>query len=209
MMKDHIVQWDIRYSGADYLFGKAPNAFLASQAGRLRPGQVALAVADGEGRNGVWLAGQGLDVLSIDASIAAQEKARHLAEAQGVQLRLELADLSEWAFPEVAFDVIAAIFIQFAGPDLRALLFRRMKQALRPGGLILLEGYRTEQLRYGTGGPPYVENLYTEVMLRETFSDFETLLLASYDAVIEEGSAHKGLSALIDLVARKPDRPPG
>jgi SAM-dependent methyltransferase len=206
IMKDHIAQWDTRYSGAGYLFGQAPNAFLASQTARLQPGQSALAVADGEGRNGVWLAEQGLDVLSVDASTAAQEKARHLAEVRGVRFRLELADLSEWAFPEAAFDVIAAIFIQFAAPDLRTVLFGRMKQALRPGGLLLLEGYRPEQLQYGTGGPPYVENLYTEAMLREAFGDFEILRLDSYDAVIEEGSAHKGLSALIDLVARKPDR---
>src|SRR5690348_10030599 len=189
-MKDHISQWDARYAGADYLFGRAPNAFLASQSGRLQHGQTALAVADGEGRNGVWLAEQGLAVLSVDASAAAQEKARRLAEARGVQLRLELADLSQWTFPEAAFDVVVAIFIQFAGPDLRTLLFTRMKQALRPGGLLLLEGYRPEQLLYGTGGPPSAENLYTEALLREAFSDFEILLLASYDAVVEEGSAH-------------------
>jgi len=206
MISDHILQWNNRYSGAEYLFGQAPNAFLASQAARLRQGQTALAVADGEGRNGVWLAEQGLDVLSVDASAPAQEKARRLAEARGVRVRFELADLSQWEFPEAAFDVVAAIFIQFANPDLRPVLFNRMKQALRPGGLLLLEGYRPEQLQYGTGGPPYVENLYTEAMLRESFSDFEILDLVAYDAVIEEGSAHKGMSALIDLIARKPDK---
>jgi len=206
MTSDHILQWNNRYSGAEYLFGQAPNAFLASQAARLRQGQAALAVADGEGRNGVWLAEQGLDVLSVDASAPAQEKARRLAEARGVRVRFELADLSQWEFPEAAFDVVAAIFIQFANPDLRPVLFNRMKQALRPGGLLLLEGYRPEQLQYGTGGPPYVENLYTEAMLRESFSDFEILDLVAYDAVIEEGSAHKCMSALIDLIARKPDK---
>jgi cyclopropane fatty-acyl-phospholipid synthase-like methyltransferase len=205
MMKDHIALWETRYSGAEFLFGQVPNAFLASQAGRLQRGQKALAVADGEGRNGVWLAEQGLDVLSVDASAAAQEKARRLAKARGVRLQIELADLSQWAFPEAAFDVVAAIFIQFAAPDLRTVLFRRMKQALRPRGLLVLEGYRPEQLQYGTGGPPYIENLYTEAMLREAFSDFEILLLNSYDTVIEEGSAHKGMSALIDLVVRRPD----
>jgi cyclopropane fatty-acyl-phospholipid synthase-like methyltransferase len=206
MTSDHILRWNNRYSGAEYLFGQAPNAFLASQAARLRQGQTALAVADGEGRNGVWLAEQGLDVLSVDASAPAQEKARRLAKARSVQIRFELADLSQWEFPEAAFDVVAAIFIQFANPELRPVLFNRMKQALRPGGLLLLEGYRPEQLQYGTGGPPYVENLYTEAMLREAFDDFEILELVSYDAIIEEGSAHNGMSALIDLVARKPDK---
>jgi cyclopropane fatty-acyl-phospholipid synthase-like methyltransferase len=204
MTSDHIARWNDRYSATGYLFGQAPNAFLASQAARLQQGQAALAVADGEGRNGVWLAEQGLDVLSVDASAPAQEKARRLAESRGVRIRLELADLSQWAFPEAAFDVVAAIFIQFANPELRPVLFGRMKRALRPGGLLLLEGYRPEQLQYGTGGPPNAENLYTDAMLREAFGDFEILDLVSYNAVIEEGSAHNGMSALIDLVARKP-----
>lgn len=196
--------WDARYAGDDYLFGQAPNAFLAAQAPRLKRGWTALAVADGEGRNGVWLAEQGLEVLSVDSSAVAQEKARHLAAERGVDLRLELADLEFWTFPQARFDLIAAIFIQFAGPPLRARLFAATKRALKPGGLLLLEGYRPEQLEYRTGGPPNAENLYTEAMLREAFADLEILELRSYDAVIEEGVAHKGLSALISLVARSP-----
>lgn len=196
--------WDARFAGDSYLFGKAPNAFLAAQAPRLERGWSVLAVADGEGRNGVWLAQQGLDVLSIDSSSVAQEKARRLAQSRGVDLRLELADLEVWPFPKARFDVVVAIFIQFAGPDLRQRLFEAMKSALKPGGLLLLEGYRPEQLAYRTGGPPITENLYTQTMLSESFADMEILDLAVYDAVIEEGVGHKGMSALIDLVARKP-----
>ena len=197
--------WDARYAGDDYLFGQAPNAFLAAQAARLAPGWSALALADGEGRNGVWLAEQGLGVLSVDSSSLAQEKARRLARSRGVELRIELVDLESWSFPESRFDVIAAIFIQFAGPALRTRLFEAIKRALKPGGLLLLEGYRPEQLEYRTGGPPIADHLYTEAILREAFAGLEILELDSYDAVIEEGSAHKGLSALIDLVARRPD----
>ncbi len=196
--------WDERYQGEAYLFGEAPNAFLAAQAHRLRPGMSALAVADGEGRNGVWLAQQGLDVLSVDSSPVAQAKAARLAEARGTTLRLEEVDLASWAWPEGQFDVVAAIFIQFAGPDLRDQIFAGLKQALKPGGLLLLEGYRPEQIAYGTGGPRVPENLYTEAMLRAAFSDFEILELSAYDAVIEEGAGHSGQSALIDLVARRP-----
>ncbi|HWA59763.1 MAG TPA: class I SAM-dependent methyltransferase [Caulobacteraceae bacterium] len=196
--------WDERYAREDYLFGEAPNAFLARQAGRLQAGGRALAVADGEGRNGVWLAEQGLRVLSVDSSAVAQAKAARLAQARGVSLDLELADLSTWRFPEATFDVVAAIFIQFAGPDLRARLFEGMTRALRPGGLLLLEGYRPEQIAYGTGGPRTPENLYTEPMLREAFAGLEILELAAYDAAIGEGVGHSGMSALIDLVARKP-----
>lgn len=196
--------WDARFSGEDYLFGEVPNAFLARQATRLKPGQTALALADGEGRNGVWLAEQGLDVLSVDGSAVAQDKARRLADRRGVPLRLELADLTDWTMPRASFDIVAAIFIQFCAADARRRLFDGMTRALRPGGLLLLEGYRTEQLAYRTGGPPSAENLYTEPMLREAFGDLEVLELASYDVVIEEGAAHRGMSALIDLVARKP-----
>ena len=195
--------WDERYQGEAYLFGEAPNAFLAAQAHRLRPGMSALAVADGEGRNGVWLAEQGLDVLSVDSSPVAQAKAARLAAARGVTLRLEEVDLASWTWPETQVDVVAAIFIQFAGPDLRDQIFAGMKRALKPGALLLLEGYRPEQIAYGTGGPRAPENLYTEALLRAAFSDFEILELSAYDAVIEEGAGHSGQSALIDLVARR------
>ena len=102
------------------------------------------------------------------------------------------------------FRSIVAIFIQFAAPEQRARLFAGMQQALKPGGLLLLEGYRVEQLAYGTGGPKDIENLYTAELLRNAFADLEILHLAEYDAPIEEGSGHRGMSALVDLVARKP-----
>ncbi|HMP62402.1 MAG TPA: class I SAM-dependent methyltransferase [Phenylobacterium sp.] len=186
-------QWNARFSSEAYVFGEAPNAFLSRQKPRLPAAGRALAVADGEGRNGVWLAQQGLSVHSIDGS-----------SARGVEFELELADLSDWSWPQAAYDVVAAIFIQFAGPDLRAALFDGMKRSLKPGGLLLMEGYRPEQLDYGTGGPRVVENLYTEALLAEAFSDFEIAELAVYDGEIQEGPGHAGMSALIDLVARKP-----
>lgn len=196
--------WDGRYGDESYLFGEQPSAFLARQADRLRPGQTALAVADGEGRNGVWLARQGLTVTTTDLSPRALAKARALAERHGVSIDARLADLETWDWPAEAFDVVVGVFIQFAPPDMRDRLFARMKQALKPGGLLLLEGYRPEQLAYGTGGPGQVENLYTEPLLRDAFGDLEEISLVSYDAEIAEGSGHVGLSALIDLVARKP-----
>ncbi|MCS7079055.1 MAG: class I SAM-dependent methyltransferase [Chloracidobacterium sp.] len=200
---DYQAEWDARYRSG-YGLGEAPNAFLASQAYRLQPGWKALAVADGEGRNGVWLAEQGLDVFSVDVSPVAQDRARQLAARRGVAVAFACADLLTLALPEAEFDVVVAIFIQFAGPPARDELFVKLKRALRPGGLFLLEGYRTEQLNYRTGGPPCVENLYTEEFIRTTFADFEVLHLASRDAVLEEGTAHRGMSALLDLVARKP-----
>jgi len=197
--------WDGRYGDESYLFGERPNAFLERQADRLQPGMTVLAVADGEGRNGVWLARQGLKVTSTDISPKAVAKAWALAARHGVEVDAQLADLEAWDWPVEAFDVVVGVFIQFAPPAMRDRLFTRMKQALKPGGLLLLEGYRPEQLAYGTGGPGQVENLYTEALLREAFSDMAVVELASYDAGITEGSGHSGLSALIDLVAIRPE----
>ncbi|SON54719.1 Tellurite methyltransferase [Hartmannibacter diazotrophicus] len=196
--------WNERYAGADFLFGEKPNVFLAASVHHLKPGGQVLAVADGDGRNGVWLAEQGFDVLSADSSSVAQEKARAFAARRNFSLRFELADLQAWPFPENAFDAVVGIFIQFAGPDWREQLFANMKRSLKPGGVLLLTGYRPEQIDYGTGGPRDVGHLYTEEFLRKVFGDFAILQLDSHDMELHEGSGHDGMSALIDLVARKP-----
>jgi cyclopropane fatty-acyl-phospholipid synthase-like methyltransferase len=203
--------WDERYSGEEFHFGTEPNEFLVSQKSLLKPGMNCLAVADGEGRNGVWLAGQGLQVLSVDASAVALSKAKKLAEQRGVTLRFEQVDLMHNSWPvlsnveggENCFDVVAAIFIQFAPPGMREQMFAHIKRCLKPGGLLLLQGYTPRQLEYKTGGPSQAENLYTEPMLRKEFSDMEIVHLSEHDAVISEGEGHSGMSALIDLVARK------
>ncbi len=195
--------WDERYSGADYFYGTEPNAFLQSQKEHLQPGKSCLAVADGEGRNGVWLAQQGLDVLSVDASPVAQAKAQQLARARHVNMSFEQVDLMSWRWGEHHYDVVVAIFIQFAPPGMREQLFERIKQSIKPGGLLLLQGYTPRQLAYGTGGPSQAENLYSEKMLREVFADMHILHLCEHDDIIREGTGHNGMSALIDVVARK------
>lgn len=196
--------WDQRYSGEDYHFGTEPNAFLASQRALLKPGMRCLAVADGEGRNGVWLAQQGLEVLSVDSSPVALEKAKKLAQRRGVDVKFEQADLVIWEWNENRFDLVVAVFIQFAPPGVRERMFEGIKRCLKPGGLLLLQGYTPRQLEYKTGGPSQAENLYTEAMLRAAFADVEILQLREHDDFISEGTGHHGMSALIDLVARKP-----
>ena len=195
--------WDTVYAEQHYVFGTAPNEFLASQQNLLKPGQRALAVADGEGRNGVWLAEQGLDVLSVEYSQPAVEKARKLAQERGVSLAFEVADVLTWDWPVQTFDVVAAIFIQFAEPEARTRLFTQLQAALKPGGLLILQGYTPKQLTYKTGGPGAVENLYTEDLLCSAFAEMEILRLAEHEDYIAEGTKHVGMSALIDLVARK------
>ena len=196
--------WDARYEGASYRFGETPNAFLEREAARLARGARILAIADGEGRNGVWLARQGHDVLSTDISPVAVAKARDLASRHGATIDARVADLADWDWPVAEMDAVVAVFIQFAGPPLRDRIFAGIKAALRPGGLLLMQGYRPEQLAYGTGGPRDPNAFYTDALLRDAFADFEILELSAYDAELDEGSAHAGLSAVIDLVARKP-----
>ena len=195
--------WDERYAQDGYLFGTEPNDFLVLQRHLLKPGMSCLAVADGEGRNGVWLAQQGLHVLSVEASAVALEKAKKLAQQRGVAIDFEQADLAHWQWGEDRFDVVAAIFIQFAPPALREQMFAGIKRCLKPGGLLLLQGYTPRQLEYKTGGPPVAENMYTEALLRNAFGDMKISHLREHDDHIGEGTAHSGMSALIDLVANK------
>ncbi|HER34109.1 MAG TPA: class I SAM-dependent methyltransferase [Halothiobacillaceae bacterium] len=199
----HLERWEERFSAPGYLFGTEPNAFLRSQADLLQPGMAALAVADGDGRNGVWLAQRGLDVHAVDFSPTALAKARALARGRGVTIRTELADLVHWKWPAEAYDAVVAIFVQFTMPDERSRMFAGMKRALRRGGVLLLEGYRTKQLEYGTGGPRNAEQLYTRDLLEAEFGDLADLSIREYDAELDEGERHAGMSALIDLVGRK------
>jgi cyclopropane fatty-acyl-phospholipid synthase-like methyltransferase len=196
--------WDERFATDDYIFGTEANRFLAAQAQRLAPGSRVLSVADGEGRNSVWLAARGLDVEAVEISPRAVEKARRLAAERGVAVRFEVADVRDWQWPRERFDAIVAIFIQFAAPAERSRLFADFRRALVPGGLLLLEGYGIRQIEFGTGGPPQVEHLYTRALLADAFGDFDILLLEEREDWLEEGVKHVGRSALVDLVARKP-----
>ena len=199
-MKDF---WNERYSGEDFFYGTEPNAFLTSLSHLIHPGQSVLAVADGEGRNGVWLARQGLEVTAVDFSPVAAEKASKLAAQSGVQVHHEISDLLAWNWGENRFDAIVAIFIQFAAPAERRKLNELMRRALKPGGILILQGYRPKQLEYKTGGPSSLENLYSAETLREEFSAMEILHLREHDEEICEGTGHCGMSALVDMVARK------
>jgi cyclopropane fatty-acyl-phospholipid synthase-like methyltransferase len=196
-------RWEARFAGPEYHFGTEPNAFLKSKAGLLKPGQKALSIADGEGRNGVFLAEQGLDVLAMDFSPTALAKSQALARQRGVTIRTEQADLDTWRWPAGAIDVVVAIFFQFCAPPLRTRVFDSIKRALKPGGLLLMEGYTPKQRQYKTGGPSEVENLYTRKLLEQSFADFSSVEIREYDSEIHEGPGHGGMSALIDLVGRK------
>jgi len=202
-------RWSARYrdAGDDYLFGVEPNRFLARRAQLLAQGHTALSVADGEGRNSVWLAEQGLEVTAVEISAVAVAKAHKLSAARRVAVQFEIADVLAPNWPPAAmrnhFDWVVGISIQFAGPLERPRQFAAMKDATRPGGRILLLGYTPKQLEYRTGGPSEVGNLYTPEILRAEFSDWAIEELVEYEDDIAEGLGHRGRSALIGMVARK------
>lgn len=195
--------WDQRFAGKDYLFGTEPAAFLTREAGVLPPASRLLCLADGEGRNSVYLAGLGHSVVAMEQSPVALEKARALAAARGVSVDFRQAGVEGWDWSE-PFDAVLGIFIQFAPPPLRAEIHRGIAQAVRPGGLAILHGYAPRQIANGTGGPRAVENMYTLQGLAADFPGWDVLRAEDYDAVINEGSGHAGPSALIDFIARKP-----
>ncbi len=195
--------WDSRYGEPGYAYGTEPNAFLREQASRLPPGSRVLVVGDGEGRNGVWLAGLGHDVLSVDASSVGLAKARRLAAERGVPLQTQEVELSTWDWPVSAFDAVVSIFVHFR-PDIRARMHAAMLAALKPGGLLILEAFTPDQLQYASGGPRDREMLYTSDMLRQDMKAGEILHLDERITELDEGKYHRGPSAVVRLVLRRP-----
>ncbi len=200
---DAAATWNQRYAGEGYFFGREPNDYLRVKATLLRPGGRVLCVADGEGRNSVWLAQQGFEVQAFDVADLAVAKARRLAAEAGIEVGHHVAGFDDWHWQPAAFDAVVAIFIQFADPAMRARQFVQMQGALKPGGLLVLQGYTPRQLELKTGGPGVLSHLYTAELLREAFAAMEIVELVEYEALLDEGTRHRGLSALAGLVARK------
>jgi SAM-dependent methyltransferase len=196
--------WEERYAGSDeFLFGEAPTHLLAENPWLIQAGRSALCVADGEGRNSVYLAQMGMTVTSFDLSPTAVSRARQLATAKQVKIVAQVSRWEDWDWSR-QFDSVFGIFIQFAGPDQRKTQFADMARSLRSGGRLVLHGYRPEQVGRGTGGPPDVENMYTADMLREAFAGWTVERCASYEREQMSGAGHVGMGALIDFVAIKP-----
>ena len=198
--------WDDRYRLEAYAYGLEPNAFLAAQAHRLKAGQRALVPGDGEGRNGVWLAGQGLAVDTLDLSAFGVAKAKALADKSGVALNAVQADALRWDWPEARYDLIALIYVHLVEPE-RRVVHAKALQALKPGGLIVIEAFRPEQLlRHAAGargGPRDEALLYSVEALREDFASEEILLLEAAESRVDEGHLHVGSSAVVRAVVKR------
>ena len=203
---ERAAMWDQRYAGESFAYGETANAFLRDQRARLRAGMRALVPGDGEGRNGVWLAEQGLIVDTLDLSQHGVAKARALAAARGVALNAVHADALRWDWPREAYDVIALIFLHLVAPERRA-LHAHAVAALKRGGLIVLEAFRPEQIARqaagARGGPRDANLLYRLEDLRADFAALEMIELAEADADLDEGSLHVGPSAVVRAIARR------
>jgi SAM-dependent methyltransferase len=196
--------WNERFDKEEFIFGKEPNEYLVDQSKRfLTPGNKVLCIADGEGRNGVWLAKQGMHVVGFDASDIALAKAKQFAKDNQVEVEYSFSDTDGFTWQTNSYDAVVGIFIQFADPEMRARIFSQAHQTLKPGGIFILQGYTPKQLEYKTGGPSLIEHLYTEEMIRELAEEFEILDLQCYEKELSEGARHTGMSALLGMVARK------
>lgn len=194
--------WDDVYCEEAYVFGTAPNGWFAEHGHLLEKGQRVLMVADGEGRNSVWCARKGMAVDAFDLSGTAIRKARKLAQDNSVSVNFSVCGVDDWPWHPDVYDAVAVIMCQFATPAMRDVLFRNCIGTLRRNGLLFVLGYSPKQLEYGTGGPPWVERLYTEELLRTLVDGMEILELSSWDEEVKAGR-HQGRSALVGLVARK------
>lgn len=192
--------WDERYAVDEYVYGTEPNAFLAENAGLL--GGPVLSLAEGEGRNAVFLACLGLDVLGVDGSAVGLAKAHRLAAAKGVSIRTEAADLAAYEPPPESYGAVVSIFAHTPSP-VRKRLHRLVERSLKPGGIFLLEAYRKAQLGRGTGGPPDADMLMARADLEQDFANCQVLLSREIERDVVEGIFHTGPACVLQFIARK------
>lgn len=198
--------WDARYGGAEFAYGCEPNRFLAAQALRLAPGGSAFVPGDGEGRNGVWLATRGLLVDTLDLSAKGVAKAQALAAERGVAINAVQGDALASDWPEARYDLIALIYLHLVPEDRRRLHAKALR-ALKPGGWIVLESFRPEQIERqnagARGGPRDPALLYSVQDIRADFAAAKTLEVEAAEIELEEGSLHVGPSSVVRALARR------
>jgi 2-polyprenyl-3-methyl-5-hydroxy-6-metoxy-1,4-benzoquinol methylase len=196
------MMWDQRYSRDNYAYGTKPNDFLMEMSDKLPTGKV-LCLAEGEGRNAVWLAEQGYQVTAVDASKVGLQKARKLAKARGVEISTVHADLADYDIGTQQWDAIISIFCHLPH-DLRQDIHRRCVKGLRDKGIMLLEAYTPLQLEYKTGGPPVAEMMMDVQSLSSELIGLEFLHLQECVREIHEGEFHNGTGAVVQVLAKKP-----
>ncbi|MEM8640195.1 MAG: class I SAM-dependent methyltransferase [Cyanobacteria bacterium P01_G01_bin.54] len=194
------LDWNDRYSGPDYVYGTEPNSFLAENIERLS-GPV-LSIAEGEGRNAVFLASRGLSVHAVDGSEIGLAKATKLAERSGVNIEMQVANLEYYEPQESAYNTVVSIYAHL--PSLtRQKLYPLLIRSLKPGGICILEAYSENQVGRGTGGPSDLNLLMTCSKIESEFSGLETVLLHEIIRDVHEGKFHTGMASVIQFIGRK------
>ena len=194
--------WDDRYNTVEYVYGKQPNEFLVSAIDEIPKGKV-LCLAEGEGRNAVYLARQGCSVLAVDASAVGLEKARKLAQENNVNIDTKVANLADFEIQPDSWDAVVSIFCHVP-PDVRVALHRKVISGLRSGGVLVLEAYEPTQLKHKTGGPPSAEMMMTLEGLHTELAGLEFKHALEIERNIVEGKFHTGKGAVVQIVATKP-----
>ena len=199
-----MISWNERYAGEGFYYGTQPNEFLRDQAGALPPGQPVLCLAEGEGRNAVFLAERGFDVTAVDQSSVGLQKAAALAEQRGVHISTVVADLADWNLARPGgWGSIVSIWCHLPS-KLRSRVHRQASSALQPGGVLILEAYTPEQLKFRTGGPADPDLMPTLAQLRDELPGLAFEVAHECQREVHEGRGHDGPSAVVQLVARRP-----
>ncbi len=194
--------WDRRYSEEGFAYGTDPNDFLVSVVEFLPPNATVLSLGEGEGRNGVYLAGRGHYVVAVDSSSVGLAKAASLARHRAVVLRTEKADLASYTIPPLSYDAIISIFCHLL-PETQTRLYSQVYQGLRPGGVFILEGYSKRQLEFNTGGPTQAEYLMDHDSIKQALAPLKLRHSIETERVIHEGRHHNGRGAVIQIIGVK------
>ena len=193
--------WDQRYATDDYVYGTEPNDFLRQQAQVIPQGKV-LCLADGEGRNSVYLASLGYDVTAVDSSAVGLEKAQKLAAAKGVTITTEVVDLADYDLGEAKWQGIVSIFCHLP-PPLRKKVHANIANALAADGVLMLEAYTPAQLQHGTGGPPVAAMMMQAEELQQELTGMQAQTCEELEREIIEGIGHKGTGAVVQYIGNK------
>lgn len=196
------MDWNEKFSGEEYAYGTEPNDFLRSVADKIKPNGSVLSLCEGEGRNGVFLAEKGFEVLGVDGSIVGLEKANKLAETRGVKIETKVANLADYEIEPEKWDAIVLIFGHLP-KELRRKVNAKIVKGLKKGGVFILEGYSPKQLQYNTGGPKDINMLYD---LEEVKSELEGLdfeIAQEIEREIIEGPGHTGNGFVVQILGRK------
>ena len=193
--------WDERYSAEGYAYGTAPNQFLKENVHSIPKGKV-LSLAEGEGRNAVFLAQLGYSVTAVDASLVGLNKARNLAEKNGVVIECMHADLADYDLGNNEWDAIVSIFCPLPS-SLRIALYKKVVTGLKRDGVFLLEAYTPDQLKHGTGGGNSVDMMQTKESLNNELAGLEFTHLIELERDVIEGIYHTGTGAVVQAIATK------